>query len=342
MWNSFLFDQVAKERVTEEACPEEVQPTADRSPKSVVSNGITETGNEETLVDLEESLKEPEKGDADDLDAGKSVKPKSKQEQTAKKKGKKTSSINSVEPSDTSRADSEKEAEKLPDRRKSRTKAVRIAPLDDPPVESNEPSENETEAGIQLSPPKASESEAVNAAAPPSPSGSLPDETRLKKAGRTKKKELLIEEEKPSEAVSDSEFKPQKRTGKKATAIKNDKVLASVGTSKNEGETTNDLESKPLKQSGKKGELSESEVKPLKQSGKKGDSSNNIEERSSLRKKDRKGRGRGKDTTEELATSSAKDDVKVGPFALNIFIFTLLYILYVVAHHFFYGIQYLR
>uniref|UniRef100_A0A5B7B4S2 Tudor domain-containing protein n=1 Tax=Davidia involucrata TaxID=16924 RepID=A0A5B7B4S2_DAVIN len=310
--------QVAKESVTEDASPDEVNPAIDRSPKSVMSNGVAETGNEGTSVDPE-ILKKPEHGDqsvnanetskveSDDSDAGKLVKSESKPEQTSKRRGRKSNSlINSTEPSDSSRVDSEKKTERLPDRRKSRSKEIRSSPSEDPSVETAAPSETEKETSIQHSSPKASESEAINVATS-SPSERLLDESRLKKAGRPKKTENLIQEASPSadviskkasEGTSDSEVKPLKRSGKKTPAgISNeDKTPALVDTSKNEGGTTSD-----------------SEAKPLKQSSKKMDAGNNIEEGSSLKKKeDGKRRGKGKATSEKDVTkSSTKDNDKV-------------------------------
>uniref|UniRef100_A0A5B7B6F3 Uncharacterized protein n=1 Tax=Davidia involucrata TaxID=16924 RepID=A0A5B7B6F3_DAVIN len=303
--------QVAKESVTEEASPDEVNPTIDRSPKSVMSNGVAETGNEGTSVDPE-SLKKPEHGhhvnqsvntsetskvEPDDSNAGKLVKSESKPEQTSKRRGRKLKSlINSIEPSNSSQVDSEKETERLTDRQKSRSKEVRSSPSEDPSIEK--------ETGVQLSSPKASESEAVNVASP-SPSERLPDEIRSKKAGRPKRKENLIQEALPSadvskrasEVTSDSEVKTQKRSGKKTPAgISNeDKTPVLVDTSKNDGGITSD-----------------SEAKSPKQSGKKMDASNNNDDGSSLKKKEYgKRRGKGKATSEKDVTkSSAKDDDK--------------------------------
>ncbi|KAK1419240.1 hypothetical protein QVD17_28403 [Tagetes erecta] len=104
-------DQVVKE----EACPEDkVDPTVDRSPKSVTSNGVDEVGNEEASVD-QESIKPEEdisqrllnKEDTDDSDTDKSAKVKSQTEQT--------SIINSAEPSDSSHVEGEKENDKEKD-----------------------------------------------------------------------------------------------------------------------------------------------------------------------------------------------------------------------------------
>ncbi|KAA8521687.1 hypothetical protein F0562_012323 [Nyssa sinensis] len=303
--------QVAQVSLTVEASPDEVNPAIDKSPKSVMSNGVAETGNEGTSVDPE-SLKKPDHGDqsnqsvnANETSKAEPDESESKPEQNSKRRGRKSNSlINSTEPSDSTRVDNEKETERLPDRRRSRSKEIRSLPSGDPSVEAAVPSETEKETSIQNSTPKASESEAINVA-PSSPSVRLLDESRLKKGGRPKKKENLIQEASPSanvgskkasEGTSDLEVKP-KRSGKKTPAgISNeDKTPALADTSKNEGGTTSD-----------------SEAKPLKQSGKKMDPGNNIKEGSSLKKKeDGKRRGKGKATSEKDVTkSSTKDDDK--------------------------------
>ncbi|XP_059658238.1 sister chromatid cohesion protein PDS5 homolog C-like [Cornus florida] len=299
--------QVAKESMTEAAtAPEDVNPSKDRSPKSVMSNGAAETGNEGTSVNPE-SLMKPEDGhhanksinvdetsdvEPVDSDARKVDISEVKQEQTAKRRGRKPSS--SKKPSDTPQVDSEKETERLPDRRGSRSKEVHSSTSKDPSVEAAVPSENEKETVIELSSPKAVDGDSVNAANP-SQSGSLPDENRPKKLGRPKKKGKLSQKASPStadssikasERTSDSEIKSQKRSRTKAhTGFANeDKTSAPIDTSKNEGEATSDSEAK------------------LKELGKKMDANNNID--GSPLKEDGKRRGRGKD----VMKSSAKDE----------------------------------
>ncbi|KAK2981690.1 hypothetical protein RJ640_013088 [Escallonia rubra] len=336
----------AKEIVADQPCPEEVDPAVDKSPKSVMSNGIAETQNEGTSLNPEypkkldlgnpespkksvpaiaESPKKSDpaneslnvaltnKADTDDSDDGKLVKPESKAELISKRRGKKpTSSISSAEALDSSRTESEEVTEKVPDEDLSEAAVA---------------SENEKELDVQLSSPKAVDSDAVNLASP-SPSGSLPDESQ------TKKKETLIKEDAPSIDLSiklSSEVKRQKRSGKKAPAgvTKEHKISFGTGTTRDDAGTTSDSEVKKLRQSGKKGGTSETEVKPLRQSGKKGDgsdadaktlkqsgkkgeASNDSEDKSSIKmKEDGKRRGRGKDTVEkDVKNSSTKDEVK--------------------------------
>ncbi|KAK9280152.1 hypothetical protein L1049_013839 [Liquidambar formosana] len=308
---------VGKETPMEVASPEEVDPAVDKSPKSVMSNGITQTGEDDALVDSN-SLKKPEHGhdiseskstdvackaEPDSLDTGKVVELESKPEQTTKRRGRKPSSLmNSTEPSDRSQIDGEKDTDKLPDRRKSRSKEVHTSPHEEPSVEAQVPSENERETSIQLSSPKALESHAVNVTSP-SPSGSLPKESRPKKGGRPKKKESLIQEAMPSadnvskkvsEVTSDSEVKASKRSGKKAPSgiSVEDATPASVDASKKDGGTASD-----------------SDAKSLKHSGRKVDASNVNEDGSSKRQKEEKKRGRGKANLEKDATKSSAKNV---------------------------------
>ncbi|KAK3025427.1 hypothetical protein RJ639_040975 [Escallonia herrerae] len=344
--NAIGEQQDAKEIVAEQPCPEEVDPVVDKSPKSVMSYGIAETENEGTSLNPEypkkldlgnpespknsvpanaESPKKSDlaneslnvaltnKADADDSDDGKLVKPESKAELTSKRRGKKpTSSISSAEALDSSRTESEEVTEKVPDEDLSEAAVA---------------SENEKELDVQLSSPKAVDSDAVNLASP-SPSGSLPDESQ------TKKKETLIKEDAPSIDLSiklSSEVKRQKRSGKKAPAgvTKEHKISAGTGTARDDAGTTSNSEVKKLRQSGKKGGTSETEVnllrqsgkkgdgsdadaRTLKQSGKKGEASNDSEDKSSIKmKEDGKRRGRGKDSVEkDVKNSSTKDEVK--------------------------------
>ncbi|THG01404.1 hypothetical protein TEA_021150 [Camellia sinensis var. sinensis] len=244
----YFYDQMTKESVTE-TCPEGDHPAVDRSPKSVMRNGVPETGNEDRLADPE-SLKKLEharqadqlvdtnvtsSAEPDDSDSGKIVKAESKPEQTSKKRGQKPNSlINPTEPSDSSRVDSDKEAERTADRRKSRSKEVRSSPSEELSVEVAVLSENDKE-NVQLSSPKAIESEPVNVASP-SPSGSVPDEGSPMKVGRPKKKDLVEEvplsanvaSNKTSAGTSDLE-KTQRHSGKKAPAGSTEEKTGSDG-----------------------------------------------------------------------------------------------------------------
>ncbi|KAL7187250.1 hypothetical protein ACSBR1_037337 [Camellia fascicularis] len=313
-------DQMTKESVTETR-PEEDHPAVDGSPKSVMSNGVAETGNEDRLADPESSRKQEHahqvdqsvdtnvtsNAEPDDSDSGKIVKSEAKTEQTSKKRGQKSNSlINSTEPSDSCRVESNKVSERTADRQKSHSKEVPSSPSEEPFVEVAVTSENDKE-NVKLSSPKAIESESMNVASP-SPSGSIPDEGRLKKAGRPKKKDNLVQDialsanvvsKKASDGTSDLEVKPQRRSGKKAPAgSTEEKTPAPTDKSKSEGGT------------------SDSEEKPLKDCVRMVDAKDNIVDGpSSKKKEDGKrrggGHGRGKATlVKDLTKSSTEDDDK--------------------------------
>ncbi|GFZ08299.1 hypothetical protein Acr_20g0001070 [Actinidia rufa] len=309
--HSFVCDQLTGENSTE-ARPEGDHPSEGRSPKSVMSNGVAETGYEDKMAEdlgsskkLEDSHQADQlvettatgNSEPDDLNGGKIVKPDSKTEETSKKRGKKPKSlINSTEPSDSSRVGSDKEAEKAADLRKS-SKEVHGSPSEEQSAEVAVRSENEKE-NIQLTSPKELESEPMDIASR-SPSGSVPSEGRLKRGGRPKKKDSLIQEVAPStdvskvasEGTSDSEVKP--RRGKKAPAdgTAEEKTPSLADKSKSEG-----------------GILRDSDAKPLKQCNRKVDEKVNIGDGSSSKKEDGKKRGRGKATSENDLTKSTKND----------------------------------
>ncbi|XP_028095349.1 uncharacterized protein LOC114295323 [Camellia sinensis] len=314
-------DQMTKESVTETR-PEEDHPAVDGSPKSVMSNGVAETGNEDRLADPESSKKQEHahqvdqsvdtivtsNAEPDDSDSGKIEKSESKPEQTSKKRGQKLNSlINSTEPSDSSRVESDKVSERMADRQTSHSKEVPGSPSEEPSVEVAVTSENDKE-NVKLSSPKAIESESMNVASP-SPSGSVPDEGRLKKAGRPKKRDNLVQDialsanvvsKKASDGTSDLEVKPQRRSGKKALAgSTEEKTPAPTDKSKSEGGT------------------SDSEEKPLKDCVRKVDAKDDIVDGPSSKKKEDgkrrgggrgRGRGRGKATLVKDLTKSPTDD----------------------------------
>lgn len=277
--------QVDKEISIEAACPGEADPAMDRSPKSVMSNGIKQAANDDSLVDSNSSKKPdygtnqsksskvPSEVELDSLDVGK-VEQESKPEQTTKKRGRKpNSSMNLIEPSD-SRVSSEEESEKLSDHKKNQSKAGHDAPCEDPPsMEAAVPSENEKMTATQLSSPKALENESSYVASP-SPSRSLPDESHVRKVGRPRKKDNLNQEV--------GKRRPGKRAGSGIT--EEDKTSAT---------------------------MTDSVENPLKKSGKKVDTSKN-EDGSSLKpQEDRKKRGRGKAVLEkEMTKFLSKDDEK--------------------------------
>ncbi|KAJ9184089.1 hypothetical protein P3X46_007864 [Hevea brasiliensis] len=311
----------ADKEITAEACsPKQADPINDQSPKSVVSNGVAQTGEDDSLADSGSLKKQDDDKDADQLksidmsrnvgidilDTEKAVNEESKPEQETKNKGgKPNSSVKLAEPSESSHIGAEKDAEKLLDGR-THSKDVPGSPREQASVEAAVSSENKKEAGSsQPSSPKALEGESMTVASP-SGSENLLDESLSKKAGRSKKKESLTKDSelsaddvsrKATEGTSDSEAKPNKRSARKAPARVSNEEKAPMVTdaSKKESSTT-----------------SESEAKPLKLSLKKVDASSNNDDESSLNQTgDKKHRSRGKSISEKNVTkSSAKDDDK--------------------------------
>lgn len=310
------------------ASPKQADPGNDTSTKLVVSNGVTQAGEDDALTDSH-PLKKQEDGnrtdqskgvdmlsnaESDIVDAEKVVNIESKPEQATKKKGLKIT-MKLAEPSESSIIDSEKEAVKLEVDR-NHAKDAPSSPCEDQSAEAAAvSSENKRETSSQPSSPKALEGEAATVASP-SVSASLPDESLSKKSTRPKKKESLIKNSAPpsddiskkaSEATSDSEAKPHKRSGRKAPAgISNeDKTPVTIDASKKESVTAAD-----------------SEVKSLKQSSKKVDGDSNKEDGSSLKlSEDRRRRIRGKAIPEKSVTrSSTKDYDKVTFFSWSMII----------------------
>ncbi|KAL6985183.1 hypothetical protein U1Q18_018560 [Sarracenia purpurea var. burkii] len=302
--------EMTKENVIETRS-EEDHPAEDKSPKLVMSNGVAETAHERRLADSESSKKLEDSqqvdqsvdnnvtinAEPDDPNSGKIVKSDTKTKQTSRKRGRKSKPlINSAEPSDSSRVGSDKEAERTAVRRKIHSKEVRSSPSEVPSIEVAGPSENEKE-NAQLSSTKALEDDPMNVVSP-SPSGSGTIEGRLKKLGRPKKKDnsnlvqvvaqsVDVVPKKASEGTSNSEVKPQRRSGKKAIAGSNSEDKASA------------LKDKPKSEGGT---ISDSEVKPLKQSVNKVDEGDDIADETLLKKEFRKRRGRGN-------VSSVKDEM---------------------------------
>ncbi|XP_070033833.1 sister chromatid cohesion protein PDS5 homolog C-like isoform X1 [Nicotiana tomentosiformis] len=285
------------ESVREEARSEDIDPTVNRSPKSITSNGVSQetvgsaaeaellaNAGDHDEVDLQDAAKTPSKSESDDLRAGKSTNSESKSEQTAKKRGRRTNSSNSAESSHQAPDDSEKEAEKLPDHQNNQNKNDQSSASEDPAVEQSNSLEK-PETTLQHSAPKESEGEAVNVA-PSSTVLSLPDESAPKKGGRRKEDSLNQEcvSEKESEATSDLEVKQVRRSLKKAPSEPSHK--------ENEGGSTSD-----------------GEAKKQKKSGKKIDTKNKNQVGPSVRnKEDSKKRGRGKASPETAPPQESPDD----------------------------------
>lgn len=316
-----------KEMATETTSLDQVDPTIDRSPKAIVSNGVAQTGEDDSLgasnsiknqehdqlIENSKDLNTSSNAEPDGLDAEKEVNTEQKPEQITKKKGRKTSSsVKSTDLSESSHADNEKENVKLPDK-KNHSEDVAGSASEGPSVNAVVPSENDKSSDVKPPSPKALENDSANVA-PASPSESLPDESRSRKVGRQKKKDNSDKEAVPSadnvpqkaddvrqkvaDVTSDSEVKANRRTGKKVSAIL---------TNENRTPTVADASKK------ESGTTSDSEAKPLKQSSKKVDGSIKNDDGSSLKlSEDKKKRSWGKALSEkEVTKAAAKDDDKV-------------------------------
>ncbi|GJW26273.1 armadillo-type fold protein [Tanacetum coccineum] len=266
-------DQVDKE----EPCPQEevnVDPM-EGSPKLVMNNGVNVTGNEETSVDQESSKQADDdekqqlpnatsKEDIDDSDTDdKLAKSESKPEPTPKNGEKKSdTNIDSAEPSDSSHVEGKKEAEKLEseDEKDNDVKESAISA----PFQSETEKDNDD---VQVSSPKAIESKSATAnVSSPSQSDSLPDVSRIKKAARSKRKQVTqqdeidtenaaspsksetpLDESRLKKAGSDSDVKPQKRAGKMAVVAKEVKSPATIDSSEDDEAASDSDEEPPLK-----------------------------------------------------------------------------------------------
>ncbi|KAJ7966255.1 Sister chromatid cohesion PDS5 B-B [Quillaja saponaria] len=301
--------QEDKEIATEAVSPQQADPVNDRSTKSVMSNGITQAGEDESLADSVPLKKEEDAHCSDlskDVNVSSNEKPDNlgaekadNKEQTTKKRGRRSNlSMKPTEPSENPPVDDDKEAEKLPDS-KSPSKDVPSLPLEDPSVDATE---NENEVVAKPLSPKAVDDESEIVASP-SPSGSLPNESRSKKFGRSKKKDSLIKEDtkptddvsiKISEGTSDSEVKPNRRLGKKVI-----------------GGSSNEKKSPIVVYSNRKGSGITSDVEAKKISAKKVEGSNKVVGGSSSKQpEDKKTRGRVKSISEKEMVSSPKSATK--------------------------------
>lgn len=248
--------QVDSEITKEATPPQQDNAAGDRSPKSVMSNGIAQAGEDDTL-DVSKSLEKQDGTDSpvlskgnnlsgnderDDMDTEKIDSKEPKPERSVRRKGKKASSSKSTKPSKKSNVVSEKEAEKTADSKSSK-KEVPISLNEDSVVEATGTSENDKEIKAKISSPKAGGLES-DAAGSPSPSESNHDENRSKKRVRTKKndssaKEVAAEDisKKVSEGTSDSKVKPARPSAKKGPIRSSDvktvvhAVMADVGSS---------------------------------------------------------------------------------------------------------------
>ncbi|XP_031279565.1 nucleolar protein dao-5 [Pistacia vera] len=299
--------QVDKEIATEAASTEQIDPANDGSSKSVVNNGVTLAGEDDSSKKKEHGLHTEQSKNVDTLSnaepdisgSDKVVNAEHKPEQTTKRRGKKPNSLVKVtEPSDSSQIDVEKEAETLLDHN-SGSKDVPSSPREEPLVEGAVSSATEKETSIKISSPKATKSESADAVSP-SASGSLPNEGRAQRSSRSKRKESLVKEATPSaddvsrkasEGTSDSEAKPHKQLGKKVlTGSGNEDKIPTGEGSKKESSTSNDSEAKLLK------------------SAKKVDVSSNNGDGSALKQPDDKKRKEKAISGKDVTKSSTKED----------------------------------
>lgn len=347
-----------KENSTAAVSSDQVDPGIDGSSKVVMNNGVAATGEDESLADLNSLKKQEQDEDAeevkgansssvaepDSLETEMAVDAEQMPEQVSEEKDK-DSNLSTAQPPDSPQADNEEETKALPGP-KSASEDVPSSPCEGPDVEAAVPSENEKGSDINIS-SSALEKEATDVV-PPSPSGSLPDESRPKKAGRHKKKDSYNKEaplpddepKKATDGTSDSELKRSKRSGKKVSAgVSNEnKSSIVVDEPRKDGGTVSDSEVK-LKSSKKvstgnsnenktsvvvdasrkeSGTTSDSEAR--QKSAKKVDGSNKTRDGSFLKQpEDKKKRTRSKVASRRSLTKSPTiDDDKVLLFASDL------------------------
>ena len=251
------FYQVDEKDPREVTPSQQENPDVNISPKSVMSNGV----EEDTLADSK-SIKKQEDADCsnhseglnisgheacNDLDPEKVDNSKNKPEQSTKRRRKKSSSsTKSAKLSKGQVAPNDKETEKMLNY-ESNSKKVPSSPHEDHFVEAAGPSQNNKEIDAKTSSPKACNNES-EVASPPSES--LHDENRLKKHGRTKKKDGPIKSvagedvSKVSGGASDSEARPARRSMKKAPGQNSVKKTSVVDSVKKGSAAANDADAK--------------------------------------------------------------------------------------------------
>ncbi|XP_027355812.1 serine/threonine-protein kinase PRP4 homolog isoform X2 [Abrus precatorius] len=303
--------QVVEKDSREATSSEQDNPDANRSPKSVMSNGVACVGEDYDLGDSKSTKKQEDvdcsnhseglntscHGVPNDMDTEKVDNRQQKPEQDTKRRGRKSSSsTKSAKPSRAHVATNENEADKMMDS-ESHSKEVPSSAHVDYSVEAPGPSENDKEIDAKISSQKACDNESEVAS--PSPVESLHDENHAKKHGRAKikdgpSKEVAAENvsKKVSEGASDSEAKPARKSVKRALGLNSDvkKTTAADSVKKGSGAA---IGANAKKHSGNK--LDEN-----KKGGGGGSSSRQIENK-------KKG-GRGKANSEtDVAKSSAID-----------------------------------
>ncbi|XP_062019041.1 sister chromatid cohesion protein PDS5 homolog C isoform X1 [Rosa rugosa] len=340
--------QVDKENSTAAVSSEQVDTVIDGSSKVVLNNGGAATGEDECSADLN-SLKKQEQGEdteevkgpntssvaePDSLETEKAVDAKQMPEEVSEDKDK-DSNLSTAQPADSPQADNEEETEALPPH-KSGSEDAPGSPHEVPDVEAAVPSENEKGSDINLSTALEKESTDV---APPSPSGSLPDESRPKKAGRHKKKDTSNKEATPvtddeskkaTDGTSDSELRSSKHSGKKVSAggSNENKSPIVVDASRKESGTASDSEVKQksskkvstgnskenntsvVVDAPRKESSSTSDSEARQKLAKKVDGSNKTSDESSLKQpEDKKKRARSKVSSRRSSTKSSAMEV---------------------------------
>ncbi|RDX77938.1 Sister chromatid cohesion protein PDS5-like B-B, partial [Mucuna pruriens] len=300
---------VAKKDSREVTSSPQDNPDVNRSPKSVMSNGVTSVADDNAFADSKSTEKQEDAYCSNlsdglnisghevrnDLDTEKVDTSERKPEQATKRQRRKSgSSTKSAKPSKGQVAANEKEAEKVLNY-ESNSKKVPSSPHEDHSVEAAGPAENDKEIEAKISSPKTCNDESEVVLFPQSES--LCDENHSKKLGRAKRKDGPMKEgaaedvSKVSGGASDSEAKPARRSVKKALGQNSDVKKSSVADSVKKGSgTANEADAK--KHSAKK------LVENKKGSG--GSSKRKME--------DKKKGGRGKVNSEtDVAKSSAMD-----------------------------------
>ncbi|KAI7752993.1 hypothetical protein M8C21_026734 [Ambrosia artemisiifolia] len=306
-------DQVVKA----ETCPkEEVDPIVEnRSPEPVMSNGVSEAVKEETSVDQEpkkveeDKIQEPlNKEDTDDSDADKLAKGKSQTEKIPNKSETEAdTTISSVEPSDSSHVEGDKEIEKdndvkesenekdkdvkesenekVNDVKESENEKDNLVKESENQNEKDDVKESDNEAAIppetekdedtvQEFSPKALESKSAETAnvSSPSQSNSVPDESAVQ--SNTKPVPQEVDAASPSKSGPTPDESNVKKAGLPKTKglTKEDTSEAQKQAGKKtpiakESKSTKQS-GKKSKQSGKKLDVGKSDTKKPKQSGK--------------------------------------------------------------------------
>ncbi|MBA0757044.1 hypothetical protein Gotri_020165 [Gossypium trilobum] len=241
-------DAATNKSVEDKEIPkEQVDLANEKSPKSVISNGIVQTDEnnslaylkkqeEDHLANKSENANTSTLAEPDELEGEKVVNLDSKLEQSTKEKGRKFHS-KSAKPSDSTHVGG-REVETLTDYK-------------DDSKDDAHPPKSKRETDVRPSLTKATEDES-NDVAFPTPSGTVHDESHLKKAALPKRKDCLSKEitpvedvsKKSSEVASDSKAKTNKRLGKKVSfAVSEVSAPADVDKTKKEIGTASEAKS---------------------------------------------------------------------------------------------------